>query len=38
MKNKNDKISQIQKQKQRVENNQESILQQDNADAKYQLT
>ena len=28
----------IPKQKQRVENNQESILQQDNADAKYQLT
>ena len=28
----------IQKQKQRVENNQLSILQQDNADAKYQLT
>ena len=28
----------IQKQKQRVENNQPSILQQDNADVKYQLT
>lgn len=37
MKNKNDKISQNQK-KQRLLKQPESIPQQDNADAKYQLT